>query len=585
MGYDRTSRAAAVKKDPEAVAVIERYAPRALDSPILEALGTIRLEAVVGGALFAAAKPADIDRMWKELAELPGAVDDDPVQEEPPGPSPAYEGEQVPRGSARVHLPESATARSRVEIRFDGPRHGNPFTDVELVAELRRGDRLVRVGGFYDGDGRYLVRWLPDAEGSWELTTVSTARSLDGIRARIDVGAAPEGARGPVRVADTFHFAHEDGTRFHPLGTTLYSWWHQGEELRRRTLETLAGTAFTKARVCVFPKSYLYNLQEPDVQPYVRGEDGTFDLATFDPEFFRRLEEGIEQLAELGVQTDLILFHAYDRWGFSEMPAWADDHYLRYVVRRLAAHESVWWSLANEYDLLRSKTVEDWERFAQVVTGEDHVGHLLSIHNCFDFYDHSRPWVTHASMQRVDVYRTAEHTDEWRERWGKPVVIDECGYEGDLDLGWGNLPPQELVRRAWEAAVRGGYLNHGETYLNENEELWWSKGGELVGQSPARFGFLRSVLEEVPGGVLDPAPSDWDAPWGAGGGVSIVYFGFAQPRFRQVVRPAGVRCTVEVIDTWNMTIEQLPGTYEGAFRIELPGRQWMALRITDLQDD
>ena len=54
----------------------------------------------------------------------------------------------------------------------------------------------------------------------------------------------------------------------------------------------------------------------------------------------------------------------------------------------------------------------------------------------------------------VDVYRTSENVDAWRRDWGKPVVVDECGYEGDLDHGWGNLTAEELVRRCWEGAVR-----------------------------------------------------------------------------------------------------------------------------------
>ena len=33
---------------------------------------------------------------------------------------------------------------------------------------------------------------------------------------------------------------------------------------------------------------------------------------------------------------------------------------------------------------------------------------------------------------------------------------------------------QELVRRFWEATVRGGYAGHGETYVNPDDILWWS---------------------------------------------------------------------------------------------------------------
>ena len=72
-------------------------------------------------------------------------------------------------------------------------------------------------------------------------------------------------------------------------------------------------------------------------------------------------------------RRDCILFHAYDRWGFSEMKPSADDRYLRYVVARLAAFRNVWWSLANEYDLMCAKKTEDWERFAGIINFHDPV--------------------------------------------------------------------------------------------------------------------------------------------------------------------------------------------------------------------
>lgn len=50
--------------------------------------------------------------------------------------------------------------------------------------------------------------------------------------------------------------------------------------------------------------------------------------------------------------------------------------------------------------------------------------HLMSIHNCIPFYDHTRPWVTHCCLQRQDLYRTTEYVDEWRRQYGKPVIVD-----------------------------------------------------------------------------------------------------------------------------------------------------------------
>ena len=104
----------------------------------------------------------------------------------------------------------------------------------------------------------------------------------------------------------------------------------------------------------------------------------------------------------------------------------------------------------------------DWDRFFRIVQESDPHQHLRSIHNCRGFYDHGKPWVTHQSIQ----HDRPERTEEWRQLYGKPVVIDECKYEGDIPYRWGNIPAQELVRKFWEATVRGGYCGHGETYLH-----------------------------------------------------------------------------------------------------------------------
>src|SRR5207244_2231948 len=86
-------------------------------------------------------------------------------------------------------------------------------------------------------------------------------------------------------------------------------------------------------------------------------------------------------------------------WGFDVMDAAADDRYLRYVVARFAAYRNVWWSMANEYDFLRTKTESDWDRFFQIVQQSDPYDHLRSIHNGHLLYDNNHPWVTHASIQ------------------------------------------------------------------------------------------------------------------------------------------------------------------------------------------
>jgi hypothetical protein len=292
------------------------------------------------------------------------------------------------------------------------------------------------------------------------------------------------------------------------------------------------------------------------------------------------LETCVTELGRLGIEADVILFHPYDRWGFADLGPAVDDRYVTYVVRRLSGFANVWWSMANEYDLMDAKTEADWERLAALVVDNDPVRHLRSIHNCGPLYDAGRDWITHASVQITDPYTATSAVDEWRRTWGKPVIVDECGYEGNLEHRWGNLSGQEMIRRFWEAVTRGGYTTHGETYHRDDDRIWWAKGGELIGDSPARVAFLRRIIAEAPNGVLDPAAQPGDFPYArVGDEYHLFYFGFHRPAFRHVVLPPGRSFRIDVIDTWNMTVDSLPGSHTGTVKVDLPGREFMALRM------
>ena len=81
--------------------------------------------------------------------------------------------------------------------------------------------------------------------------------------------------------------------------------------------------------------------------------------------------------------------------------------------------------------------------------------------------------------------------------------------------------------------------------------------------------------------MLDPLPSDLDAPWaGVADAYIVIYLGINRPRFRSVSLPHGLAWRVDIIDTWNMTVERLDGTHEGTITVPLPARQYMAIRLT-----
>jgi hypothetical protein len=457
--------------------------------------------------------------------------------------------------------------------------------EVSLSARFSQGSQTVEVDGFYDGGGVFRIRFMPEKLGEWRYKTKSNRPELNGKTGIFSCATPSVTNHGPVRVHGTYHFAYSDGTRYFPFGTTCYAWIHQGNQLEEQTLATLRETPFNKLRMCIFPKDYDYNKNEPLHYPYQQTNPSGFDFTRFNPEFFRHLEQRIEDLGKLGIEADLILFHPYDRWGFSRMNAEDDYRYLRYVVSRLSAYRNVWWSLANEYDfLLERKPMEVWDRFFQIVQEKDAYQHLRSIHNGDPgkLYDHSKPWITHVSIQHWDVRRSKE----WRKQFKKPVIDDECEYEGNIPWPWGNITAQELVHRIWIATTNGTYAGHGETYLHPDDVLWWSKGGVLHGESHKRIAFLKRIMEEGPTEGLEPMEDSW--VWtrisgGMQGDYRLFYFGEHQPAKWSVDLPEGGKYKVDVIDTWEMTITTLDKVYEGKFEIPLPGKPRLAVRVRRAQ--
>ncbi len=488
------------------------------------------------------------------------------------------------------------------EVAFEGPSSGNPFLDVSLEAVFSQRSRTVRVPGFYDGEGVYKIRFMPDNEGAWSYVTRASVPELDGQEGGFTATAARPDNHGPVHVSERYHFAHADGTPYLPFGTTCYAWTHQPLELQVTTLETLRKTRFNKLRMGVFPKDYPFNVNEPLFDIYHRDAEGELDFDRPNPESFRHFENQVKALGDLGIEADIIIFHPYDRWGYCDMSAEQDYRYVAYLTARLAAYRNVWWSLANEYDfLLNSKPMEQWDRYFQIIEENDPYRHLKSIHNgdVNANYDHRKPWVSHVCIQNWDVKRT----QEWREAYGKPVVNDEPEYEGDILLSWGNISAPELVHRYWITLLRGGYAGHGETFMHPDDILWWAKGGVLRGEAWQRIGFLRDLLEEDATSGLTPISGAANWPWsrvsGAkDGDVTYIYLGEHQPAIWAPGLPQEPGdYEVDVIDTWAMTVTpativDAPANHptrhgaalrqrrpDAAFAVELPGKPHLAIRV------
>lgn len=460
------------------------------------------------------------------------------------------------------------------ELTLQGPASGNPYLEVQLQARFTQGKARIDVPGFWDGGNAYKVRFSPPSAGEWRYETTSNAPELNGKTGTFGASKPAAGNHGPVEVFRTFYLRYADGTPYHQFGTTCYAWVHQTNELQEQTLKTLAASPFNKIRFCVFPKSYTYNKNEPELFAFQKGANGKFDFSRPDPEFWRHFEQRILDLQKLGIEADLILWHPYDRWGFKNMSDAEDERYLRYCIARLSAFRNVWWSLANEYDFMSNlegrnrgiKTMDDWDRFFAMLEKEDSHRRLRGIHNGSIWYDHVKPWVTHASLQTSDMNGGVRFRDKFR----KPVIYDECKYEGNVPQGWGNLTAREMTQRFWLGTMSGCYVGHGETYLHPEDILWWAKGGVLHGQSPPRIQWLKDLMSQAP-------PFHELQPLGDGQGRFIlakpgefylVYCAITRPQTIEL--PGDRPYKLDLIDPWEMTVTPVGTAQPGAYAAEAP---------------
>ncbi len=475
---------------------------------------------------------------------------------------------------------------------------------VHETGKIRR-----KVSAFRKEEDLFAVRFMPEEEGVWNYRIQREEGELCGT---FFCTTPEENRHGVVKTAGD-QFMYADGTRYFPFGTTCYAWIYQPEKIRRKTIETLKESCFNKIRMLIFPKHMPFNMEEPPCFPFEKNEKG-WQIQNLNFVFWNQLDQNLLELEELGMEADLILFHPYDKWGLAELSQQESLAYVEYCIARYGAFHNIWWSLANEYELVVKKTEKDWDELGEVLQKKDPWHHLISIHNIMVPYP-KRTWMTHCSIQSGDLNRIPL----WKQKYEIPIVIDECGYEGNLTFHWGNLSAKGMTDRFWKTVTRGGYCTHGETFYQKDEILWWSKGGTLHGESEPRIRFLKELLEELPGygeaekqflpsnpnelkknhadektirlvSLMQTAPEETKYGMYAerpcklnGDGWKLYYFEQRCPGTVAVEVAEGENWIAELIDTWEMTREVMQEKVEKTGNLSLPGKPGMALLLRKCQ--
>ena len=497
-----------------------------------------------------------------------------------------------------------------MELEYQAPAPAGSAVDVDLTATFTSSDgHSQTVSGFYAGNGEYRVRFYPRFAGQYHYQVSGVVTDTGDLVCQ----PADETATGIIRAAGT-HFKTESGHWFYPFGTTVYALAHQSEAVIEETFRSLTAAPFNKVRLCIFPKWYEFNHRESRWLPFKKdGDQFNVDQPVW--AYWDNLDRVIARLNQLGIQADLILFHPYDHWGLAKLNTKQCLTYLNYVIRRFSAYPNIWWSLANEYDLLPFKK-EQWLAIADYLHQNDPYHHLLSNHHMVIPWDFNNPATTHICVQIKNV----DYVSRTIRKFQKPMMVDECRYEGNINDEWGNISAFEMVNRFWKVITQGAYCTHGETYLSPDNILWWAAGGKLKGESPARIAFLKKIVESLPG-PLEFAGNDMneekynqlkaraakhpaDFPgfahymlakldWQQAESLmnsnrefigkcpnnsAFLYYYDRHCTARPTINlPTDGKYQIEVIDSWQMTKKMVVAGVNGQITVSLPGKEGMAI--------
>lgn len=388
---------------------------------------------------------------------------------------------------------------------FPSAPSGNPF-DVELAGEFTGpGGARLRVPGFYDGDGRWIIRFAPTREGEWRLRTVSSLPALDDKTetAILCVPNRHPAIHGGLRVdpGHPYHFIYEDGARYFLLGYEADWLWGADmldpqRKLMRRLIEQIAARGFNHLLVNVFAwdttwskgREHAWDWGPAPVFPW-EGSNQQPDHARLNPKFFQIYDAMMSALRDKGIVAHLML-KVYNKLVNWPKPYSRDEErYLRYVVARYQAYSNVVWDFSKEAHYERDLALQ--ARLIGLVRSEDAYHRLLTAHDDDEFY-----WTP--EFNRLLDFRTDQQHTFWPETIAfdraarrYPVVNSEFGYERGMDA----FPSYRVVhewpeqlRRAWLVYLAGGY---GVYYYHNT--AW-----DVVKPDPEPPGMMRfQVLKET----------------------------------------------------------------------------------------
>jgi hypothetical protein len=408
--------------------------------------------------------------------------------------------------------------------------HQNPFlVRISASFEHPSGLHIENVPGFFDGDGRWVVRFSPLREGLWRGRTSSSDKQLDGL-ALGPVLCAPKenpAIHGRVRAdaQDRKRFRYEDGTPFVPLGFEwdwlfAYGQVHLGhapgpkndnpplEEVLNLLTESgfnlivanLYAHRYHRTELTDATVNYLYG---PPPMYVFGGTNEAPEHWRLNVDFFRSFDQVIAALHRHGLVLHLMIQVQNKAVAWPARNSPQDDLFWTYVVARYQAYSNIIWDVSKEsYNLLRHTGSHDYVLGRiSLIRRNDAYGHLVTAHDTereswggLSQADAACDFIADQVKLRDPVALNHEAVRRFRNT-AKPYLNIEYLYEKGVEF----LPTVnndfcrsglENLISAWAIYAGGGYVTY--YYCNTSWDLIKFRP---IPASWRQFRYLRDFLE------------------------------------------------------------------------------------------
>ncbi len=341
-----------------------------------------------------------------------------------------------------AQLPD-AIKWNKYELVFNSSSvYENPVQDVKLmeVAFKSPTGRVKILNGFWDGGTTWKVRLMPDETGTWTYETKCSDLKNEGLNlkkgvflCRANTGKQEINKRGAIISPEgRYHLTYSDGTPFFYLACTA---WNGALKSTKEEWEK-----YLKQRV-----SNNYNVIQLVTTQWRGCDRNSEGLTAFEgsgkikinPDFFRRMDEKIDKVNELGlVAAPVILWALQNGSGRELSPGYylPDDQAIllaKYIVARYNGNHVIW--LLGGDGIYTGSYEQRWKTIGRAIFDGKQQG-VVAQHPCGrswigEVY-RDEPWLDIVGYQSS--HSNAEGTVNWITK-------------GPMSQMWPQLPARPLI--------------------------------------------------------------------------------------------------------------------------------------------